>query len=107
MLMAFSRTSLLFFTGQTSTQTPHPVQSSGATWVAIGRRCATRWSVVLYERPYPYRVRQLVGSTLTAANGSFSFIVFPDRDARYSATLVGTGRARSLAWQSPGVRSPS
>src|SRR5579872_7427282 len=33
MLMAFSRTSLLFFTGQTSTQTPHPVQSSGATWM--------------------------------------------------------------------------
>ena len=33
MLMAFSRTSLLFFTGQTSTQTPHPVQSSGATWI--------------------------------------------------------------------------
>ena len=33
MLMAFSRTSLLFLTGQTSTQTPHPVQSSGATWM--------------------------------------------------------------------------
>ncbi len=33
MLIAFSRTSLLFLTGQTSTQTPHPVQSSGATWI--------------------------------------------------------------------------
>src|SRR5579864_1520462 len=33
MLMAFSRTSLLFLTGQMSTQTPHPVQSSGATWM--------------------------------------------------------------------------
>src|ERR1700722_16329898 len=33
MLIAFRRTSLLFFTGQTSTQTPHPVQSSGATWI--------------------------------------------------------------------------
>src|SRR5579864_1798289 len=33
MLMAFSRASLLFFTGQTSTQTPQPVQSSGATWI--------------------------------------------------------------------------
>ena len=33
MLMAFRRTSLLFLTGQTSTQMPHPVQSSGATWI--------------------------------------------------------------------------
>src|SRR5579864_4748112 len=33
MLMAFNLTSLLFLTGQTSTQTPHPVQSSGATWI--------------------------------------------------------------------------
>src|ERR1700740_3141428 len=30
-LIAFSRTALLFLTGQTSTQTPHPGQSSGAT----------------------------------------------------------------------------
>jgi hypothetical protein len=51
--------------------------------------------VVLYERPYPYRVRRAVGRTLTAADGSFSFIVFPDRDARYSATLVGT-RSRAV-----------
>src|SRR4051812_26178177 len=32
-LMALSRVSCLFLTGQTSTQTPHPVQSSGATWM--------------------------------------------------------------------------
>src|SRR5580765_3051875 len=33
MLIAFSRVSLLFLAGQTSTQMPHPVQSSGATWM--------------------------------------------------------------------------
>ena len=33
MLMAFRRVSLLFLTGQISTQTPQPVQSSGATWI--------------------------------------------------------------------------
>src|SRR5579862_1339589 len=33
MLIALSLASLLFFTGQISTQTPHPVQSSGATWI--------------------------------------------------------------------------
>ena len=32
MLMAFLLASLLFLTGQTSTQTAQPVQSSGATW---------------------------------------------------------------------------
>lgn len=68
----------------------HPVTLSGAV---IG--APPGGSVVLYERPYPYRVRRLVGSTLTAANGSFSFTVFPDRDARYSATFVGT-RSRAV-----------
>ena len=33
MLIAFRRVSCLFLTGQMSTQTPHPVQSSGATWM--------------------------------------------------------------------------
>ena len=35
MLMALCRTSVFDFAGQTSTQTPHPVQSSGATWIVI------------------------------------------------------------------------
>ena len=50
---------------------------------------------MLYERPYPYRVMRPVGRTVTAANGSFAFIVFPDRDASYSAILVGT-RSRAV-----------
>src|SRR5215470_18497652 len=33
MLRAFSRVSVLFLAGQISTQMPHPVQSSGATWM--------------------------------------------------------------------------
>src|SRR5262249_30762360 len=33
MLMVFRCISFLFLTGQTSTHTPHPVQSSGATWM--------------------------------------------------------------------------
>ena len=35
MLMALWPTSVLLFAGQTSTQTPQPVQSSGATWIVI------------------------------------------------------------------------
>ena len=63
----------------------HPVTLSGSV---IG--APPGGGVVLYERPYPYRVIADCGRTLTAANGSFSFIVFPDRDARYGAFLVGT-----------------
>ena len=33
MFNALSRVSALFFAGQISTQIPHPVQSSGATWM--------------------------------------------------------------------------
>jgi hypothetical protein len=39
MLIAFRRVSLLFLAGQTSTQTPHPVQSSGATWIVYFMPC--------------------------------------------------------------------
>src|SRR5450631_4353801 len=39
MLMAFSRVSLLFLAGHTSTQMPQPVQSSGATWMVYFRPC--------------------------------------------------------------------
>ena len=39
MLIAFSRVSLLFFAGQTSTQMPQPVQSSGATWIVYFMPC--------------------------------------------------------------------
>src|SRR5438552_10083208 len=38
-LMAFRRVSLLFFAGQMSTQMPHPVQSSGATWIVYFKPC--------------------------------------------------------------------
>ena len=35
MLIDLWRTSVFDFAGQTSTQTPQPVQSSGATWIVI------------------------------------------------------------------------
>ena len=35
MLIALCFTSVFDFAGQTSTQTAHPVQSSGATWIVI------------------------------------------------------------------------
>src|SRR5439155_26743799 len=38
-LIAFSRVSLLFLAGQMSTQMPHPVQSSGATWMVYFIPC--------------------------------------------------------------------
>ena len=42
MLIAFRRVSLLFLAGQISTQMPHPVQSSGATWIVYFIPCHSR-----------------------------------------------------------------
>src|SRR5215467_16252207 len=41
-LIAFKRASLLFLAGQMSTQIPHPVQSSGATWMVYFSPCHSR-----------------------------------------------------------------
>ena len=51
----------------------------------------TTGSVVrLYKSAYPYRSSALVRTATPAADGSFSFTVFPDRDARYRAIVSGT-----------------
>ena len=44
MLMALWRTSVFDLAGQTSTHTPQPVQSSGATWIV------RRWPARSFER---------------------------------------------------------
>ena len=63
----------------------HPVTLSGRVEnVPAG-------SVVrLYKSPYPYRSTALVRTATPAADGSFSFTVFPDRNARYRAIVPGT-----------------
>ena len=43
--------------------------------------------VDLYARAYPFTEVTAVASTTTAADGSFSFTVTPDRDTQYSATV--------------------
>ena len=43
-MMALWRTSVLLLAGHTSTHTPHPVQSSGATWIV------RRWSARSFDR---------------------------------------------------------
>jgi hypothetical protein len=44
----------------------------------------------LYKSPYPYPKAALIRSTVSGADGSFSFTVFPDRNVRYRVVLVGT-----------------
>ena len=58
MLIAFRRASLLFFAGQISTQMPHPVQSSGATWMVYLSPChsLSRTSVDLKWWAHPLAV---------------------------------------------------
>jgi hypothetical protein len=51
--------------------------------------------VQLYRSAYPYRAAVPVQTTVTQADGSFTFAVFPDRDTRYLVTLAG-GAVRAL-----------
>ena len=46
--------------------------------------------VVLYKSPFPYPPWRAVRATVTGANGSFKFIVFPDRNTRYRVLVPGT-----------------
>src|ERR1035437_2559052 len=61
MLIDLWRASVLLLAGQTSTQTPQPVQSSGATWMV------SRWSGSSLERNS--LVTKPAGAPLTAAVG--------------------------------------
>jgi hypothetical protein len=45
--------------------------------------------VDLYKSPYPYRSMALVRTASPSAGGTFSFVVAPDRNTRYSAQLTG------------------
>jgi hypothetical protein len=53
--------------------------------------------VRLYKSAYPYPVAALVRTTTTAADGSFSFGVVPDRNVRYRAVVVATGASAQVA----------
>ena len=47
--------------------------------------------VRLYSSAYPYPPAALVQTTVAQADGSFVFMVFPDRDTRYLVTAAGGG----------------
>ncbi len=69
----------------------HPVQITGTTTPTS--------QVQLFKSAYPFRSRSLIRTTTSAADGSFSFSVHPDRITRYEAVLVGTPLARTIAVQ--------
>jgi hypothetical protein len=46
-------------------------------------------TVELTASPYPYRAATVVGTSATAADGSFSFSASPDRNTRYQAVVTG------------------
>jgi hypothetical protein len=46
-------------------------------------------TVELYAKPYPFTEATALASTTTAADGSFSFTVTPDRNTQYSVTASG------------------
>jgi hypothetical protein len=70
---------------------PHNVEAGQAVKLAgtvidpLSRRV-----VWLFRSAYPYPVATRIRIGTASANGSFSFQVFPDRNARYRVTLPGT-----------------
>ena len=67
MLIALWLVSVLLLAGQTSTQTPQPVQSSGATWIV------SRWSSRSLERNSLWR--KSAGADSTAADGKTFILI--------------------------------
>ncbi|MEA2158383.1 MAG: hypothetical protein QOD66_763 [Solirubrobacteraceae bacterium] len=57
----------------------------------------TATEVRLYKSAYPYPVAVPVGSTATAADGSFSFGVASDRNVRYRVVVPVTGASAQVA----------
>ena len=53
-------------------------------------------SLSLYESPYPFRPATQAGTTSTAADGSYSFTLTPDRTTRYRVALDGTPLASAV-----------
>jgi hypothetical protein len=53
-------------------------------------------AVQLYDSPYPYASTALLGTTATAADGSFSFSAVPDRNVRYWAVVAGAGSSPTV-----------
>jgi hypothetical protein len=59
------------------------------TGTAAGAPAGT--DIDLDQVPYPYKARTQIASTVTDAQGNFSFTVHPDRNTRYIAILPSTG----------------
>jgi hypothetical protein len=74
-----------------------PVSGEPATLLGVATGAPPGSAVQLYADRYPYDAAPaLAGATVTAADGSFSFTVHPDRNTRYGAVLAGTGAQASL-----------
>ncbi|HWF24157.1 MAG TPA: hypothetical protein VG275_01820 [Solirubrobacteraceae bacterium] len=68
----------------------HPITLSGEVTPA-----APGTVVSLSASPYPYLAAAPAGTTITAADGSFTFTVYPDRDTHYSVDVASTGATAS------------
>ena len=120
MLMALCPTSVLLLAGQTSTQTPHPVQSSGATWIVSRWPGRSRDLNSLVTKPASAGtsasgktfIRMLAcGQTMAHLPQSMQIVSSQSgicwAMARFSHLVVPVGKVPSTGSALTGSRSPS
>jgi Beta-lactamase enzyme family len=73
-----------------------PVSSQPVTLSGVAAGTPAGSAVQLYASPYPFATSVVQATTSTNADGSFSFLVRPDRNTRYRAVLETTGATASL-----------
>jgi hypothetical protein len=85
-------------TSTTTTTTPTPTVTlkakpaavTGAQDVVLTGTTAPAAQVQLFKSPYPFHSSLRIRTSTSAADGSFSFTVHPDRITRYRAVVTGT-----------------
>ena len=92
MLIALWLVSVLLFAGQTSTQTPQPVQSSGATWMV------SRWSRRSRERNSLCRKSAGAASTADEGNTFIRIVAWGQTIAHLPQSMQIAGSQIGIIW---------
>ena len=92
MLIALWLVSVLLLAGQTSTHTPQPVQSSGATWIV------SRWSASSRERNSLWRKSAGAASTAAVGNTFIRIVACGQTIAHLPQSMQMAGSQIGIFW---------